>query len=121
MSKLLEIYLNTNKKTDDMGKEKLWRDWAIKIFKRRSIKEIILDSDYCAYRSVHVVKEVVPFGGGFMFKSAFCEGCTLSKEVKNRNPNIKFAPCALLESPLFTRVKVKQGDRISLSKGLIVP
>ena len=119
MKNLVQLFLET--KNNKFVKEINWRNWAIKILKRRSTKEIVLQADACAYKGTQIVNSVEEFGGGFKFISKACSGCVLGKIYFGAASRIKFTPCILLSSPLFTRIKVKRGDKINLDTGLIVP
>ena len=89
-----------------------WLEWAQKILAKRGIAT---DTDSCAYGKTHLASNVQPVGGGWMFHSKACSGCTISnfglldKKLPKGAPN-----CIILKSPLLTPEPVKEGEKIKL-------
>lgn len=88
---------------------KRWVTWAAKIACRKGIPA---DPNICAYRFPQTVHSVTPFGGGYMFYSSSCQGCSnLGFNGERHGKHY----CALLASPLFTLRKVSKGQTVDLN------
>lgn len=105
--------LFANKQTLNLIKKIKWLGWAQKVLAKRGIET---DIDSCAYEKQHLVSNVKPIGGGWMFYSKACSGCAISKIGLNMKKLPKGAPnCALLKFPLLTREKPEEGTIFKLS------
>ncbi len=95
--------IKTHKQNNTNG----WRNWVLKILRRRNI---LVSLDICAYGKSHLIDRVQPIGGGYVFWSKACDGCQLGKLIiKNLQTKIKpkTIHCAFLKSGLLTLDAVK--------------
>lgn len=118
LDKAIQVFKKLRDENLSQQKYFNWLKWVEKLAIRKGYKA---DVGICAYGQEHLVHNPKPIGGGWMFFSKACSGCEISelglKVKKNKWP--RGAPnCALLQSPLFIRQKVKEGHVVMLPRGL---
>src|SRR6185295_549244 len=114
LDKAIKVFQETKKYSLKVQKYFNWLKWVEKLAIRQGFKA---DIGICAYGQIHLVSKPKPIGGGWMFFSKACDGCEISAlGIKAKNKKYpKGAPnCALLESPLFTKEKIKENQIIKL-------
>ena len=107
--------LRSKIRTHKIKKVKRWLKW---VSSRLMKKGYLADTDICAYGNDQLVGKVKEFGGGYIFWSKACSGCTVGiimlEEFKKKKKVPEQSPCILLKNALITKTKVSEGEVVKL-------